>query len=262
MNYTLIDTHCHLNYEFDNKTPSELIKEANMEGIEYLISISTEVSTLDDIIKISESHPCVFFSSGTHPHDTSKMKENDLKIIKEKSKHKKCLAIGEIGLDYHYLHSPKDIQIKRLRDQLNLALEVNLPVVIHSRKAEEDLLIELKEYAKKSSLKTPGVIHCFSGTREFAFNTMNIGFYISFSGILTVKKSDDLREIAKEIPLDKILIETDAPFLAPVPFRGKKCEPKMVKETAKILAKIKEKSFEEIANKTSENAKNFFKIPV
>jgi TatD DNase family protein len=176
-------------------------------------------------------------------------------------RHPKCRAIGEIGLDYHYDHSPRDIQKSALKLQLDLARQLGLPVVIHSRDGEEDLLQALTDYSKQLTTGSiPGIIHCFSGTVAFGQACLDLGFYISFSGILTFKKADEVRTAAQLFPLDKILVETDAPFLAPIPHRGRKCEPSMVRLTALKLAELKGISFEEVARTTTANSKRVFRI--
>ncbi|MBN21405.1 MAG: hypothetical protein CL678_08975 [Bdellovibrionaceae bacterium] len=254
-----IDTHCHLNFDYDSKTTEDLVNEAILAKVDYLIAISTEVSNFSEVQSISEKFTNVFHTIGVHPHDSVDIKDSDLKTIEQLARHPKCVAIGEIGLDYYYDNSPREIQKKRLKQHLDLAIKLNLPVVIHSRDAEEDLYPLLKEYANHSSLKNRcGVIHCFSGTKEFGQKCLDLGFYISFSGILTFKNANELREAAQSYPIERILVETDSPFLAPIPFRGKKCEPKMVVETGMKLAEIKAMTAEKIAQITTKNAKALF----
>jgi len=258
----LIDSHCHLDFDYENKSSDDLISEAQAAGVNSLITIGTDIKSLDKIIPIAEKYSNIFYTAGIHPHDTIDAEANFIEKIKTASQHSKCVAIGEIGLDFHYDHSPHDVQIKLLKQQLQLALEVKLPVVIHSREAEKELLKELTQYADPiKEDRSPGVIHCFTGTKEFAKACIQLGFYISFSGILTFKKSDELRDIAKDLPLDKILVETDSPYLAPVPYRGKKCEPKMVFETAKVLAQTKDISLDELAQATTANTVHLFNLP-
>ncbi len=256
-----IDSHCHLNFDYAPKTDTDLVQEAEAAGVEALITIGTELETFPKIQEISNRFPNVFHTIGIHPHDSITLNDSDFPTLEKAARHPKCRAIGEIGLDYYYGHSPKEIQIRRLEQQLELALALRQPVVIHSRDGEEDLLRVLKTYAQRvPSDLSPGVIHCFSGTPRFGQECLDLGFYISFSGILTFKKAEEVREGARIFPLEKILIETDAPFLAPVPFRGKKCEPKMVKLTAEKLAEIKNLPLAEIAEKTTRNAKKLFRI--
>jgi len=189
------------------------------------------------------------------------IKPGDIEKLKEASKHPSCVAIGEIGLDYYYDHSPRDIQIFVLNDQLNLAVEVKKPVVIHTRNAEDEMLKALTNFvSKKPKNLTPGVIHCFSGSYEFGKACLDMGFYLSVTGIITFKKAIEFQSIISKFPLERIFIETDAPFLAPVPYRGKTCEPKMVLHTAKKLADLFNVSLEEVARVTTQNAKKVFQI--
>ncbi|MBY0472058.1 TatD family hydrolase [bacterium] len=257
----LIDSHCHLNFDYSPKTADDLIREAAANGVVQMINVSTDLERLDQVPLFSEHHPNIFHTIGLHPHESSTLKPEHLALLKTKAEHPKCVAIGEIGLDYYYNHSTKDEQIHALQQQLDLALDLELPVVIHSRDAEADLLPALQSYAKKAK-STPGIIHCFTGTQQFGQACIDAGFYISFSGILTFKNATDLQASAKAFGMDKILVETDSPFLAPVPYRGKKCEPSMVKMTALKLAELKGVSFEEIADATRENTRKAFKLPL
>lgn len=261
-NFPLIDTHCHLDYDYAPKGEADLIREARDAGITTLISVGTEMARLPRLQEISESHEGVFHTVGVHPHEAITFRADDVETLRAAARHPKCLAIGEIGLDYHYDHSPPEIQRQVLEQQLKLALEAGLPVVIHSREAEEDLLPALSRYAdqKSKSGGSIGVIHCFTGTRAFGEACIRLGFHISFSGILTFKNAEDLRECARAFPLSHLLVETDSPYLAPVPFRGKKCEPSMVRLTAQKLAEIKGISFEDVAQTTTENARKLFNL--
>ncbi len=263
----LIDSHCHLNYDYSPKNQAEIVQEALDEGVSTLITIGTDLPSLPEIQKLSEQFSNVYHTVGIHPHDVAAISDSDLVLVEEFAKHPKCRAIGEIGLDYHYDHSPRPIQLARLEQQLALALKLNLPIVIHSREGEADLLSALKNYtaqisktSRKGNEAIPGVIHCFSGSLEFGKACLDLGFFISFSGILTFKKADEIREAAQQFPLERILIETDSPFLAPIPMRGKKCEPKMVKINAQKLAEVKNLPFEVIARATTENAKRVFRL--
>jgi TatD DNase family protein len=256
----LIDSHCHLNYEYEPKSTEEVIAEAAAAGVVKLVTIGTEIATIAAVQAISEKHANVFHTVGVHPHEAVTIGEGDLARLEAAAKHPKCRAIGEIGLDYHYDHSPRDVQRKRFDDQLLIAARLALPVVIHSREGEEDLLASLSAYAPRSKSKYPGVIHCFSGTVEFGKKCLDLGFLISFSGIVTFKKADEIREAARTFPLERILVETDSPYLAPIPYRGKKCEPSMVKLTAQKIAEIRGISFDEVAEATTRNAEAFFGI--
>ena len=194
----LIDSHCHLNYDYAPKSTEQVIQEARDAGVETLITIGADFSTLKDVQAISEKYPNVFHTIGVHPHEAITIQDEDIAFIEKLAQHPKCRAIGEIGLDYHYNHSPKEVQILRLRQQLDLALKLQLPVIIHSREAEEDLYLELAKYASQvPSVQVPGVIHCFSGTLNFGQKCLALGFYISFSGIITFKKAEEVREAAQ-----------------------------------------------------------------
>jgi TatD DNase family protein len=258
----LIDTHCHLNYEYDGgKGPADLVQEATANGVDTLITIATDHTNFETVKTISEAHENVYHTIGVHPHEASLVTPEILKTMRSYLDHPKCVAIGEIGLDYYYEHSDREKQKAECAAQMELAIEVKKPIVVHSRDGEEDLLPLLRDYALRQKGPSKGVIHCFSGTDAFARACMDLGFFISISGILTFKNSEPLRQIVKEFPLDRLLVETDSPFLAPAPLRGKKCEPFMVKHTALKLAEIKGIPFEELARITTENAKRCFLLP-
>jgi TatD DNase family protein len=257
----LIDSHCHLNYDYAPKTADDLIREAKAAGITALVTIGTDLQTISEVQSISEKYEEVYHTIGVHPHDASSLSDADSELLLRAAKHPKCRGIGEIGLDYHYDNSPREIQKQRLEQQLEIALELAKPIVIHSRDGEEDLLRSLTSYAKRVPTGSiPGVIHCFTGTEAFGRACLDLGFYISFSGIITFKKADEVRACVAAFPLEKLLVETDSPFLAPIPHRGKKCEPAMVKLTAMKIAEVKGVDLETVARVTTENAKRVFRI--
>jgi TatD DNase family protein len=250
-----------LNYDYDGKTVEDLVREADAAGVENLVTISVDFETHPEIVAISEKFPNVFHTVGLHPHEGSRWKASDADLLRAAARHPKCRGIGELGLDYHYDHSERAAQLEALRAQLALALETELPIVVHSRDAESDLLPELEGYAKRVKAGNPvGVIHCFTGTEAFGRKCLDLGFFISFSGILTFKNAEPLRAAARAYPLDRLLVETDSPFLAPIPFRGKKGEPAMVRQTAMKLAEVKGVSLEEVARATTANSKLLFGI--
>ncbi|HTL10997.1 MAG TPA: TatD family hydrolase [Bdellovibrionota bacterium] len=258
MNAVLVDTHCHLDYEFDGgRKAADLVRDAVAAGVTRMMTIATEASRISAVQAISDAHPEVFHAVGVHPHEAAAMKDEDLAALEKAASHPKCRAIGELGLDYYYDHSAHDVQQRRLKEQLDLALKLKQPVVIHSRDAEDDLLKALTDYAKRAG-SLPGVIHCFTGTPAFGQACLDLGFLISFSGILTFKNAEELRQTAKSIPQDRILVETDSPYLAPVPHRGKKCEPWMVRHTAEKLAEVRGIPADELARITTENAVRLF----
>jgi TatD DNase family protein len=257
----LIDSHCHLNYDYAPKTVDDLVREAREAGVRAMVTIGTELATMAEVRAISEKYPDVYHSVGVHPHDAITLSDADSSLLEEAAKHPKCRAIGEIGLDYHYDNSPREVQRQRLDQQLEIALSGKKPIVIHSRDGEDDLLESLTRYAKRLSAGSiPGIIHCFTGTEKFGRACIDLGFYISFSGIITFKKAEDVRVAAGAFPLERLLVETDSPFLAPIPHRGRKCEPSMVKLTALKLAEVKGVSFEELAQVTTQNSCKVFNI--
>jgi TatD DNase family protein len=256
----LVDTHCHLDYEYEGKSDADLIREAAHAGVNTLITIGTEIQRLENIARIADRNPNVFFTVGVHPHEAISIQDADLDTIRKFGRHPKCVAVGEIGLDFHYDHSPRDVQMRRFQDQLDIALELKKPVVIHAREAESELLEALSAFAPKAGSRK-GVIHCFSGTRDFGDACLKLGFHLSFSGILTFKKAADLQAAARGWPLDRLLVETDSPYLAPEPYRGKKCEPYMVVRTAAKLAELQQTTLARVAAATTANAKTLFGIP-
>ncbi|MGK5086550.1 TatD family hydrolase [Bdellovibrionota bacterium FG-2] len=250
----LIDSHCHLNYDYGAKTAADLVREAGLAGVDTLMAIATDVPTLPQVVAVSEAFPNVFHSAGIHPHEAAAATDEHLLELEKFARHPKCKAVGEIGLDFYYNLSSHEVQIQRFEQQLEVARQVGLPVVIHCREAEKQLLSQIQAYCRGLSAgAVPGVIHCFTGSIEFGKACLELGFYISFSGILTFKTAETLREAARAFPLDRLLVETDAPYLAPMPFRGKKCEPAMVVSTAQKLAETKGVSFEEVCAATREN---------
>ena len=252
----IIDSHCHLTYEPMFSSLDETIKRANNDGIKYLLTICTEDKGFENILKIINKYKCVFGSYGIHPHETSKHKKIDSDYIINKIKDKKkIIGIGESGLDFYYNHSEKDTQIKSFEEHIDASLKINKPLIVHTRSAEDETYEILKNATKRNDLKI--LIHCFTGTKEFAFKMLDIGAYISASGVVTFKKSSELANTFKEIPLEKILVETDAPYLAPEPLRGKPNEPSYLKNTVKFLSDIKNISFDNFSKATSEN---FFKL--
>jgi TatD DNase family protein len=268
--FPLIDSHCHLDSADNPQSSQTLIQEAQSAGLVALVTIGTDLHSIPEMEILSEKNPTVFHTVGIHPHEAEKVVENAAEKsanwetqLEQAARHPRCRAIGEIGLDYFYDHSPRTLQREILQKQVEIALQLKKPIVIHSREGEKELLDVLTSYSARVSHEiVPGVIHCFSGTPEFGKKCLDLGFYLSLSGIITFKKADELRESVRSFPLEKLLIETDSPFLAPVPFRGQKCEPKMVVLTAKKLAEIKNVSLEEVADRTTKNAKKLFQIEI
>ena len=237
----IIDSHCHLNFpQFKGKL-NEIIKRSSDNGIYRMLTISTKLSEISDIEAISNSYSEVYNSVGVHPHECMNYKDLSLEDLIKHTKSSKCIGIGESGLDFYYENSPKELQIKLFRIHIEAARETNLPLIVHTRSADIETIQVLKDEMKKGAFS--GLIHCFSTSKELANRAINMGFYISLSGIITFNKSNELRDIIKDLPLNKLLVETDAPYLAPEPYRGKCNDPSYVLHTAKILAALKNKSF-------------------
>jgi TatD DNase family protein len=254
-----IDSHAHLDVPQYDADRAEVIDRARAAGIDTMLEIcGSDIAkgSLDVGIKLAEEHSFIYAAVGVHPHEASLYDEALERKLIEMSGHEKVVGWGEIGLDYYYDNSPRDVQRKVFRRQVELGRRCELPLIIHTRDAEEDTIAILRDASHDYS----GVIHCFTGTQDLAESAIRMGFYISFSGVLTFKTAGDLREVARNTPLDKILIETDCPYLAPVPHRGKRNEPAFVKETAAKLAEIKGASIDEIARITSANFKRLFKL--
>lgn len=256
MRPSLIDTHCHLEMKAFQKDREEVLSRAANEGIAYIINAGSDERGNIDGLRIAAEHEQVYASVGIHPHDAESLDTSLFKNIRAWIQKPKVVAIGEIGLDYHYLHSSKEAQINSFRKQLALARESDLPVIVHSREARDDTLRILGEEGKE--LK--GVLHCFSGDQEMANTAVKMGFHISFAGPVTFKNAGALRKTAKTIPDERILVETDAPYLSPVPMRGKRNEPSYVRYTAQALADVRGVSEEDIARIVTLNAKMLFSI--
>jgi len=251
----LIDTHCHLDDPKFNSDRDEVIKRAADAGIGYIINVGSDLDNSKNAIAIAQKYPNVYATVGLHPHDASSLDDKSFSEFKKLSKSPKVVAIGEIGLDYYRNLSPKGIQEKVFRKFLELAKETNLPVVIHAREADIDAMKILKEY---KPLK--GVLHCFSGSQEMLKEVLSLGFYISYTCAVTFKNAQNLRELVKNTPIERMMLETDAPYMAPQEFRGKRCEPAYVAILAKEIAKIKGLSVEDIARITTLNAYDLFGI--
>ena len=256
----LIDSHCHLDFPDFASELDAVVARAEAAGIGRLVTVSTRVRRHADLIAIAERFPSVWCSVGTHPHHAHEELDITVADLVERTRHPKVVAIGEAGLDYHYDFSTPDAQAQGLRTHIAAARQTGLPLVIHSRDADDDMRRILEDEMGKGAFKA--VLHCFTGTRALAFAGVALGLSVSFTGILTFKKSDDLRAIAADLPADRILVETDAPYLAPGRYRGKRNEPAYVVETARTLAEVRGVSHEEIARQTTENFFRLFaKVP-
>jgi len=251
----LVDSHCHLNFPDFAEERDDIIARAKAAGVGRMVTISTRVRRFPEILAIAEAYPEVYCSVGTHPHQAAEELDVTVDELVEHAKHPKVVAIGEAGLDYFYDYGPREAQAEGLRTHITASRITQLPLVIHARDADEDMAAILTEEMGKGAF--PFVLHCFSSGRRLAEVGLELGGYISFSGILTFKKSEEIRAIARDVPRDRMLVETDAPYLAPPPHRGKRNEPAFVKHTAKVLAETVGVSEDEIAAITTEN---FFRL--
>ena len=252
----MIDSHCHLDHEPLFSNLDNVIKRSKKIGISKILTICTTIDSFTKIKEIVKKDEIIYGTYGIHPHETNNNKVDSNLIVKEVNDNKKIIGVGETGLDFYYNNSDKSDQIKSLDEHIKASLILNKPVIIHSRNAENETLEVFNRY-KSNNLKI--LMHCFTGSKEFAKKLLDLNAYFSASGIITFKNSIKLQETFKFIPLEKLLIETDSPFLAPEPNRGKKNEPSFIKYTAEKLAQIKEVSYEELINVTSLNFKTLFR---
>ncbi|MDX2027546.1 MAG: TatD family hydrolase [Alphaproteobacteria bacterium] len=252
----LVDSHCHLDYDPLSEDCKTVVARARNAGVVRMLNISTTHKEFPKIRATAEAFDDVYCTVGVHPHhagdEGESLTQDDLVKL---AAHPKVVGIGETGLDYHYDHSPRDRQAESFRQHLRAGVAAGLPIIVHSREAEADTAKILKE--EFAGGKLTGVMHCFSSKRVLAEDALALGFYISLSGILTFKKAEELRAIARDVPMDRLLLETDSPYLAPEPYRGKPCEPAYIVNTAQVLAEVKGVSPEEIARQTTEN---FFRL--
>jgi TatD DNase family protein len=271
-----IDSHCHIDGPEFDADREDVIARAVDAGVTTMLNVGTgdpHSGAFERALKLSEKHTSIYCAIGVHPHDAKlfddRAEQHLVELVKGNSR---VIAWGEIGLDYHYDHSPRDVQREVFRRQLRLARSLNLPVIIHSREANDDTIQILREELTDTGVlpvshaqdarptSGAGVLHCFGGTLQMAQDAIELGFYISFAGTLTFKKANDLREIARQLPLERLLVETDCPYLTPVPYRGQRNEPVRVVETAKVLAGIHERSLDEIGRITTGNFTNLFGV--
>ncbi|KMY48148.1 TatD family hydrolase [Peribacillus loiseleuriae] len=253
----LFDTHVHLNDKQFEEDLEEVIQRTKENGVSNVVVVGFDRPTITRAMELVEEYDFIYAAVGWHPVDAIDMTDEDLQWIEELAAHSKVVAIGEMGLDYHWDKSPKDIQKDVFRKQINLAKKVKLPIIIHNREATADIIEILKE---ENAHEVGGIMHCFSGSPEIAKECVEMNFYISLGGPVTFKNAKKPKEVAAEIPLDRLLIETDCPYLAPHPFRGKRNEPAYVKLVAEQIAEIKEITLEEVAKATTWNAKKLFGI--
>jgi len=252
----IIDSHCHLNYEPMSLSLKDTIQRANNDGIKYLLTISTEDKSFSKILDILSKNKCVYGSYGIHPHEAKNHQSiESVDIINKIKLNKKIIGIGESGLDFYYNYSDKKDQIKCFEEHIIAAQNTQIPLIVHTRNAEIETFEILKKKLIEKNFKI--LIHCFTGSKEFAFKLLDLGAYISASGVVTFKKSEDLANTFKELPNNRILVETDSPYLAPVPLRGKPNEPSYIVHTVRFLSKLKKISFNDFCKITT---KNFFDL--
>jgi TatD DNase family protein len=256
----LIDSHCHLDFPDFQDDLQGVVERAREAGLIRMITICTHIRKFDQVLAVAERYEDVYCSVGTHPHNADQELDIAVEDIVRLADHRKVVAIGEAGLDYFYQKSSREGQAQGLCNHIEAARQTGLPLIIHARDADDDMAALLEEEMQKGAFKA--VLHCFSSGRDLAMKGLELGLYVSFSGIVTFKKSDELRAIAKDVPLERLLVETDAPFLAPQPVRGKRNEPAFTVETARVIADIHGLSYDELAEKTVANTLRLFdKMP-
>jgi TatD DNase family protein len=255
----MIDTHAHLFDDIFDSDIDQILSNAKEVGVESIIMPAIEPSSFNKMINLAESYKFLFCSIGIHPHNAKEVNDQNLALLETLAMHDKVKAIGEIGLDYYYDFAPKEVQINAFTKQIELAKKFRLPIIVHNRESDSDLIKVLSEL-QDGNLN--GVLHCFSGDIHMLKKSLDLGFYISFTGNITFKKADELRKVVAETPLERILLETDSPWMAPVPLRGKRNEPKYVRLIAEKIAEIKQVKIEEVINMTTKSAKSLFKLGI
>lgn len=253
----LFDTHAHLDDDRFDEDRKKVIEQCKLEGVELIMNAASDVPTSLKAIALAEEYDFIYAAVGVHPHEAKSMNQNTLKVLGELASNPKVKAIGEIGLDYHYDFSPRDMQKQCFMEQIDLAKQLKLPIIVHDRESHGDIMDIFK---KMNVCGMGGVLHSFSGSAEMAKECLKLGFYLSISGSVTFKNNVKTVEAVREIPLDMLLIETDSPYLTPVPHRGERNYPGYVRHVAEKIADIKGISLEEVVNKTLENGKRFFNI--
>jgi TatD DNase family protein len=260
-NHMLIDSHVHLDDPRYDDDRMQILARGQEAGVGAFVTIGCDLASSRAAVDLAQCHSNVYATVGIHPHEVKQIDKGWYDELKKLSQHPKVVGFGEIGLDYHYDHSPREVQRQRFREQISIARELCLPIVIHSREAQEDTISILRE---EQAAEVGGVFHCFSGDAQLAKDALDLGFHISFSGIITFQNATMLREIVPTVPDQRLMIETDAPYLTPVPFRGKRNEPAYVKYVAEKIAELKKgvstPSLEYIARLTTENTKRLFRI--
>jgi TatD DNase family protein len=252
----LADSHCHLNYKGLAERQGEVLATARASGVTAMLNIATRESEWDEVLGVAEREADVWATVGIHPHEADQHPDIDTAKLVERAAHPRVVGIGESGLDYYYDHSDRDRQRASFRSHIAASRDTGLPIIVHTRDAEDDTAEILADEMEKGAY--PGVIHCFTASGDFARKALELGFYISISGIVTFKNARDLQDTAKWLPIERLLIETDAPFLAPVPHRGKPGEPAFVADTCRFLAELRGEDAEELAERTRVNFHTLF----
>jgi len=251
----LVDSHCHLDFDVFDEDRQETIQRARNAGVATMVTICTRVTRFEEIRAIAESDENIWCSVGIHPHQAEEEPVVSVDDLVSRAAHPKVIGIGETGLDYYYDNSPRELQETSFRTHIAASRETGLPLIVHTRDADDDMADILEDEMRKGAF--PGVLHCFSSGRRLAERALDIGFYISLSGIVTFKNAQDLRDIAKDVPVDRILVETDSPFLAPIPNRGKRNEPSFVVDTAAKVAELKDMDNNALSIASTDN---FFRL--
>ena len=252
----IIDSHCHLNYEPMTNSVNDVVKRANDNGVKFMLTISVDDKNYKNILDIVKKNKCVYGTYGIHPHEAKNYSSiKSIDIINKLKQNKKIIGVGETGLDFYYNHSDKKDQINLFLEHIKAAIETKLPLIVHTRSAEKETYEILKKFSDNKDLKI--LIHCFTGSKQFADKLIKIGAYISASGVVTFKKSKDLAAIFKDIPVDKLLVETDSPYLSPEPLRGKSNEPSQIIHTVQFLSSLRSIEYDNLSEITSNN---FFRL--
>ncbi len=253
----LVDSHCHLDFNDFEDDIAEIINRAREQGVRMMLNAGNNLAELTNQLELSEKYPFVYAAVGVHPHNAAEYPNLTAEDLLAHTTHKKIIGIGETGLDYFYDYAPRDMQIKLLKEHIKAAQESGLPIIIHNRESDEDMINILGDAYKQKTFS--GMIHCFSSSKKLADFALSIGFYLSASGMITFNKCGDIRDVFETVPLDRLLVETDSPYLAPIPKRGSRNEPSFVCYTAEKLAQIRDLPFEKIAQITSDNFSNLFR---
>ena len=248
----IFDSHAHYDNKVFDSDRDEILKNLRLSGVSKIINVGCDENTSKKSINLAKKYPFIYASVGIHPHDAKNVSLDYISKLELWSKKEKTVAIGEIGLDYHYNFSDQNTQKKVFEEQLQLAQDLSMPVIIHDREAHDDTLNLLKKYKPK------GVVHCFSGSLDIAREVINLGMYVGLGGAVTFKNAKIPCLIAKEVPLEKLLLETDAPYMAPMPFRGKRCDSSMIKEISETIAKLRNMNAEDLLDSTNKNAVKLF----